>query len=149
MCQGRSALFLKCHHCFTDGLGLATLFLAFSGEYDSTALPIMRPLPCCKQFLLDVFSPFILVWYLIKLGELSRASNSIKNGKPPSGIKRGGYRIDFNITDIKKFCKAKNTTVNDHTAAILSQTMYDYFKEKGEGGAFGQEASCRMGGVRR
>ena len=81
-----------------------------------------------------MFSPLILVWYLMKLGELSRAPNSIKNGKPPSGIKKGGYRIDFNITDIKKFCKAKNTTVNDHTAAILSQTMYDYFKEKGEGG---------------
>ena len=40
--------------------------------------------------------------------------------------------MDFNITYIKKYCKAKKTTVNDHTAAILSQTMYDYFSEKGE-----------------
>ena len=84
--------------------------------------------------MLDIFSPLIVIWYLVKLGELSRAPNSIKNGKPPSGIKRGGYRIDFNINDMKKYCRAKNTTVNDHTAAILSQTMHDYFKEKGEGG---------------
>ena len=48
MCKGRSALFLKTHHCFTDGLGLATFFLALSGEYDANALPCVKPLPMLK-----------------------------------------------------------------------------------------------------
>lgn len=134
MCQGRSACVLKTHHCFTDGLGLSTLFLAFSGEYDAKALPSLKPLPCFKQFILDLFSPLILIYYLIKVGGLDSKPNSIKNGVTASGIKRGGYRYDFNITDMKQYCKANKVSINDHTAALLSQTMHDYYKEKGEDG---------------
>ena len=132
MCQGRSACVLKTHHCFTDGLGLSTLFLAFSGEYDAKALPSLKPLPCFKQFIFDIFSPLIVIYFLIKVGGLDNSKDSIKNGVPASGIKRGGYRYDFNITDMKKYCKATKMSINDHTAALLSQTMHDYYKEKGE-----------------
>ena len=43
--DGMGAIICKTHHCFTDGLGFSTFFLAMSGTYDSGALPAMKPLP--------------------------------------------------------------------------------------------------------
>lgn len=32
--DGKGAICIKTHHCFTDGLGFATFFLAMSGNFD-------------------------------------------------------------------------------------------------------------------
>ena len=102
---GRSAIVLKVHHCFTDGLGLSTLFLALSGEYDAKALPSLRPLPCYKQFVMDMLSPFIFLKFMVGVAFMGTDKNFIKNDLEPTGIKTGGYRYDFNITEMKKYCR--------------------------------------------
>jgi len=120
MCGGRSACVLKTHHCFTDGLGLSTLWLAFSNQYEPSALPSLKSVPFFQQLVLDLFSPLILIHFLIGVTGLGQDKNCIKNGAPSTGMKVGGYRYDFNITDMKKYCKAHKVSINDHTAAILS-----------------------------
>jgi len=45
---GKSAMIIKAHHCFTDGLGFGTFFLSLSGEYDARALPALKPLSIYK-----------------------------------------------------------------------------------------------------
>jgi len=127
---GRSAIVLKCHHSFTDGMGLSTLWLAFSGDYEPKSLPTVRQLSCWKKIMLDLISPFIVIWYMaIKLGCLKVDKNEIKKaGIPASGIKSGAYRYDFNVQSMKKYCKANKCSINDYTTALLSCTLYEYFE---------------------
>ena len=39
-----SLIICKCHHSLADGLGISTLYLAISDEYDSSYLPALRPI---------------------------------------------------------------------------------------------------------
>jgi len=44
-----------------------------------------------------------------------------------SGVKTGGFSYDLNLDQIKKFCKSKSCTVNDHASSVLSCALYAYF----------------------
>jgi len=45
--ETESAIILKTHHCFTDGLGFATIFLAMQEkEFDPRELPAMKKISC-------------------------------------------------------------------------------------------------------
>lgn len=46
--DGKGAIIVKTHHCFTDGLGFSTFFLALSDEYTLNSLPGLKPLPFIK-----------------------------------------------------------------------------------------------------
>ena len=45
--ESESAIILKTHHCFADGLAYASMFLAMQDkEYDPKELPAMKPISC-------------------------------------------------------------------------------------------------------
>lgn len=48
-------------------------------------------------------------------------------GKSMSGVKTGGFNYDINVDQMKKYCKSKGCTVNDHTSSVLSCALYSYF----------------------
>ena len=56
---GKSAVVLKIHHSFCDGLGIATFFQMFTDEYDPKNLPAMKPLGFCKQLFVFLISPLL------------------------------------------------------------------------------------------
>ena len=58
---GKSAVVLKIHHSFTDGLGIATFFQMFTDEYDPKNLPAMKPLGFCKQLFTFLISPLLIL----------------------------------------------------------------------------------------
>jgi len=51
-------------------------------------------------------------------------------GKEMSGVKTGGFSYDINVDEIKKYCKEKKCTVNDHCSSVLSCALYKYFVEE-------------------
>lgn len=63
----QSAIIFKIHHNMSDGLGIATLFQCYNGNYDSTALPSMRPIPFCKRFIIGLISPLLVIWTVLSI----------------------------------------------------------------------------------
>ena len=57
--QDRSALVFKIHHAVSDGLGIASMFLAFSGEYKSNQFPAMKEQGIIKKGLLTLLAPVL------------------------------------------------------------------------------------------
>jgi len=98
---------MKVHHSFSDGLGLATLFMCLSDSYDAKMLPSMRPIGFIKNFLIHLISPVLTIQTILETGGMGRDKNCINNGKPISGVKTGGFSYDLNIAEIKAYCKAK------------------------------------------
>lgn len=129
---GKSAVVLKIHHSFTDGLGIATFFQMFTDEYDPKNLPAMKPLGLCKQLFVFLISPLLMLGAVLPTMIQKVDYNAMSCGKQMSGVKTGGFSYEINIDEMKKYCKAKSCTVNDHASSVLSCAMYAYFKEEEE-----------------
>lgn len=124
---GKSAVILKIHHSFTDGLGIATFFQMFTDEYDPANLPAMRPIGFCKQLFVALISPLLMLSVILPTLIQKVDHNAMNTGKPMSGVKTGGFSYDLDLEGIKKFCKAKSCTVNDYASSVLSCALYAYF----------------------
>ena len=59
--DGQSVLVYKAHHVFCDGLGVAAKFLALSDHYDMNALPALKPMSFCKNVVLYICLPFLVL----------------------------------------------------------------------------------------
>ena len=103
--DGMGAIICKTHHCFTDGLGFSTFFLAMSGEYTSSSLPGMKPLPFLKQLLIYLLSPIIIVQATIDILSKQGTFNAIKKNMPFTGRKNGAFSNDLNLAEIKEYTK--------------------------------------------
>lgn len=103
--DGMGAIIVKTHHCFTDGLGFSTFFLAMSGEYTSSSLPGMKPLPFLKQLLIYLLSPIIIVQATIDILSKQGTFNAIKKNMPFTGRKNGAFSNDLNLAEIKEYTK--------------------------------------------
>lgn len=119
---------IKTHHCFTDGLGLGTFFLSLSGEYDSKALPALKPLPLSKKILIWIFMPYLFLKNGLSIVFTCRNFNSIKRNEKMTGKKNGAFTTDLDLAEMKAYCKQQNCTINDYTTAVISNTLYDYFE---------------------
>ena len=58
---GKSVAILKGHHSFTDGLGYGAFLLMLSGNYDSSALPALKPVSFGKQLCIWILLPFLFI----------------------------------------------------------------------------------------
>ena len=103
--DGMGAIIVKTHHCFTDGLGFSTFFLAMSGEYTSSSLPGMKPLPFLKQLLIYLLSPIIIFQATIDILSKQGTFNAIKKNMPFTGRKNGAFSNDLNLAEIKEYTK--------------------------------------------
>ena len=56
----KSAIIVKAHHCFSDGLGFSAFALAMSGDYDSTSLPALKPQPWYLKFVIFILNPLLV-----------------------------------------------------------------------------------------
>ena len=63
----KSAIVIKIHHNMSDGLGIATFFQCFNGNYDSSALPAMKQIPLWKRAFVFLISPFLMMWTMLSL----------------------------------------------------------------------------------
>ena len=125
--EDKSAVIIKAHHCFGDGLALCSIFLAMSNEFDSKNLPSLKPLTLCRKFLLWISSPYLTLATMVRALFLTRENNNILQNKlPKSGIRTGGVSHDLDITAMKKFCQTRGCSINDYCAAVLSLVMHEY-----------------------
>lgn len=124
---GKSVLVIKVHHNFSDGLGIATLFQCFNGNYDSSALPKMKPIPLIKRFGIFLISPFLILYTFMVLQCMSKERNSLLKDEDISGKKTFGMVPDLGVAKMKAFCKNNKCTINDYCAAIFSWTLTEYF----------------------
>jgi hypothetical protein len=62
----------------------------------------------------------------------SKDSNCLKNDKPMTGRKNGAYSHSMSLDKTKLLCKQLDCTHNDFMTALLSNTLFEYFKKNGE-----------------
>lgn len=122
-----SVLLLKSHHVLSDGLGFSTLFLAFSDIFDPNALPAMKPLPIMKKFLVYTLLPFLVLRSSLHMLFTFKNHNVIKKKFKNTGVKKGAFHENLDITRIKAKSKENGCTVNDFMVSVLSVTFYEYF----------------------
>jgi hypothetical protein len=80
---GKSVVIVKCHHCLTDGLGLAAFALALSDGYDASNLPSIKPPHWLFEMLMTILMPFLVIKGLA--GNPSKSDNihAFKHEKTP------------------------------------------------------------------
>jgi NRPS condensation-like uncharacterized protein len=121
-------IILKAHHCFTDGLGFATWFLSMSeGEFDTSALPGLKPLSFFKKLLIKLLYPILLLTQSLKILLTFADHNAIKKRMPMSGRKKGAFTTDLNLNRMKEYCKHSKCTINDYVTSLMSCSLYEYF----------------------
>ena len=49
-----------------------------------------------------------------------------------TGRKNGAFTMDFDLPQIKEFCKENECTIHDYTTSVLSNTFYEYFEKHSE-----------------
>jgi hypothetical protein len=118
---------IKAHHCFTDGLGFAAFAMALSDNYDVSALPALKQLSFAKRVIVFLLSPYLIIKANNDLAKKRDNINSIKKDVPLSGKKRGAFSEDFDLTQIKSFCKREQCSTNDYFGALLGASLYEYF----------------------
>lgn len=128
--DGKGAMIVKTHHCFTDGIGYSTFFLALSGEFDASALPAFKPLGFFKQLIIYMLMPLLLLKATWNILSISAPYNAIKKDMKFTGKKNGAFTNDINVDEIKALCKAKGCTINDYMMATISTVMYEYFDNR-------------------
>ena len=129
---GRGVIVMKAHHSFTDGLGIATLFLSISQEYDSSNLPGLKPISWFKSLILFILSPFLVLYVMIKVQLAPRDENILKNNEKKTGRKTGAFSQDLDLPLMKKYCKSNGITINDYTTSLLSTSLYEFFEKEKE-----------------
>ena len=125
-------MILKAHHSFTDGLGFSAFGLAMSGDYDSSNLPSLKPLPWYMNIVIFLLNPFLVSRTNCEVLGLKKNYNSVKKNVALSGDKSGSFTEDLNLAEIKAFCKAKKCSINDYCGALLGNTLYEYFENHKE-----------------
>ena len=125
--NGMGSITIKTHHCFTDGLGFSTLFLALTDKYDSSLLPGLRPLSFVQNCVVTVLYPYLLLKTTLKMLLTFRSFNAIKTPTEMTGRKNGAFTTDFNLDELKTFIKKVGCSHNDYMMALLSTSLYEYF----------------------
>jgi hypothetical protein len=74
----KSAIVVKLHHSFTDGLGFSAFLLGIAGEESADALPALKPMPLWTRILIWLSYPYILVMYNIKASKGGKDFNPIQ-----------------------------------------------------------------------
>jgi hypothetical protein len=72
-------MIIKAHHCFTDGLGLSTMFLALSDGYDADNLLRIVPPHWCLEMLAWMMTPLLAVYTLKSLAYKSDNIHALKH----------------------------------------------------------------------
>lgn len=122
---GKSALILKAHHSFTDGLGLSAFLLTISDGYDAKNLPQINPPHWLFEMMVFLMSPIMVLHGYCCVAYKSNNIHAFKHtDSPKKGIKSGAFSMDLDISKIKELCKKKQCTVNDYVMATLGTAMF-------------------------
>ena len=87
--DGESVFILKAHHVLSDGLGCSSMGLALSDNYDKNALPALKPLSLCKNFMIHLCLPYLYLKATLSMLFTFRDENVIKKCLPNTGVKEG------------------------------------------------------------
>ena len=88
-----------------DGLGFASFLLSVSDDYDMRSLPALKPLPFWKQLFVNLAFPFITPPQCFKILTKVKDTNAIQKNQEPSGVKRGAFARDLDISKVKEYAK--------------------------------------------
>ncbi|CAI2367739.1 unnamed protein product [Moneuplotes crassus] len=131
-----SLLLMKCHHSFTDGVGVITLFAFLNDEsLCPKMMPKYKDFSCLQAVLLTLFTPIALLWqYCVVLFHKAHESNRMIH--TPTGRLSGESIFlktkTFDFKDIRKCYKMfENTTFNNYVMGVLSKSMHSWFTKNG------------------
>ena len=129
--ETESAIILKTHHVFSDGLGYATMFAAMQeGKFDGSSLPGMKPLSSFKKFMIMLLSPFLILQATYDILSANSSYNAVKKNMPMTNRKNGAYTQDLDLKQFKEICKIKGCTMNDYIMSVFSNALYEFFDEE-------------------
>ena len=89
--EDKSAVVMKVHHIFGDGLAISSFMLHLFGEYDVTNLPSLRPMSIFKRMMLTLLFPYLCLVGTIKNVLIATDDNYLKRDEPMTGRKNGWY----------------------------------------------------------
>lgn len=102
---------------------------ALSDSYDHKNINGLKPLSLAKSVVITALSPVLHLYASYKLLTMPIDYNSIANGTPLSGKKKGAISSEIKISKVKSLSKKLGCTVNDLMTTILSMTLLEYFKK--------------------
>jgi NRPS condensation-like uncharacterized protein len=124
----KSFILIKIHHSFSDGLGLASLFLGLTDNYDPKYLTSMKPLPFLKKVLLFIISPYLVIATGSTALMAKEDRNILQNSAPISGQRSAGFNLGLSLERIKQYCHSRGCSINDFCSAVLCVVLHDYLK---------------------
>lgn len=130
--DGQGILLFKAHHSFSDGVGIGQFFMGIQDEYDYKSAPGLKHVPLWKTAMVYLISPFLFLKSFYINFATPRRLNYINNNRPFTGRKNGAATQILSLTKIKALAKQLGCTHNDFMTVLLSQTLHDYLKEKGD-----------------
>lgn len=131
-----SLLLIKCHHSFTDGMGVITLFAYLNdSSFCPKLVPKLKKISCWQKILVACFVPVALVMqYNVALFFKLKEQN--KKIHTPNGKNSGDsvflcsktYHFDDLRKCYKQFDKA---TFNNYVMGILGKSIHDWYGKNG------------------
>ena len=127
--DNQSVTVLKSHHIVQDGLATISMLEALSDSYDHKNINGLKPLPLGKSLLITALTPVLHLFASYKLLTMPIDKNSMANGKPLCGKKKGAISSEVKISQVKTLSKKLGCTVNDLMTTILSMALLEYFRK--------------------
>lgn len=131
-----SLLFVKCHHSFTDGVGVITLFSYLNdSSFCPKLIPKFKKITLLQKLMVALFVPAALVvQYNVALFFKLKECNKIihtKDGRN-SGESRFLCSKVYDFEDLRKSYKQfDKITFNNYVMGILGKSINDWYSKNG------------------
>lgn len=135
-----SIVVYKFHHAMGDGISTILLFFNLVDNPDFRDFPsIMIRFPVLQEVLIMLGSPFIFVFYLVRLLLKPKEKNQFTEPKVMNNLKaerRVYFSKDIGVNDVKNATKklsegSSKITFNDVLMTVLSKTLKSHSIYKG------------------
>jgi hypothetical protein len=131
---GETISVMKIHHCIADGLGMMLIITMLQDEYKpSMLIQTTKTLNWCWQLLLLLLKPVTLTYAFLFFLFWPTDKNCIKPQVVNlAGRKNNALSMPFSVPNLKKIAKPYNATLNDVVLALLSMSLQEYMRDKGD-----------------
>ena len=129
----KSLVIWKSHHSFCDGISLASILLAFSGDYGREYFVKSKDATLLEKLYVRLMVPFQIPMMVMMSMFLGSDDNILtKNKAKMNGIMNCQSSKMFDFPEIKHLSKSIGRTINDIVTSSISTSMGTLFKEKGD-----------------
>jgi len=124
----RSAIVMKFHHNFGDGLAISSFMLTLAEEYNPKHMPSLKPISFGKKVLIKLLWPYLFMKANIDLLLMAgtHGTSSIMSTAPLSGVKKAAVLLDLPIVKMKILSKRMGVSLNDLTSGMLLTAVHEY-----------------------